>query len=132
MPALPDEFYTALYGKEYKDRSLAEHMLRCVTPYIIWTNYDSDFEAVADTSLNYLGRMVLQYAGVELSKYDQFVLQQSKKIPVIGTMGIVELDGSIVGYENVPDSRLKDYQILQYMRVEDRASKYFDIFRLTT
>ena len=131
LPALPDEFYTALYGKEYKDRSLAEHMLRCVTPYIIWTNYDSDFETVADTSLNYLGRMVLQYAGVELSKYDQFVLQQSKKIPVIGTMGIVELDGSIVGYANVPDSRLKDYQILQYMRVEDRDSKYFDIFRLT-
>lgn len=130
LPALSDEFYTSLYGKADEDRTAEEQSLKYVTPYIIWTNYESDFEQVEETSLNYLGRLVLQYAGVEMSKYDQFILQQKEQTPAIGIRGIEDQDGQFLPYADVADSRLRDYQILQYMRVEDGDSRYSDIFHV--
>ena len=130
LPALAEQFYTSLYGKESADRTAVEHSLKVMTPYFIWTNYDSDFEEIGDTSLNYLGRVVLQYAGVELSRYDQFILQQRKKVPAIGKYGVVDQDGNYLEYREELESQLKDYQILQYMRVQDSTSKYRDIFQV--
>ena len=131
LPALSEEFYAALYGKADADQTDVERSLKYVTPYIIWTNYDSDFEAVPETSPNYLGRLVLQYAGVDLSRYDQFILQQREKVPVIGKYGIVDQDGNYQVYREELETLLKDYQILQYLRVQDSASEYRDIFQVT-
>lgn len=130
LPALSEAFYTALYGKSFEDQTDVERSLKYVTPYIIWTNYDSDFEEVPETSPNYLGRLVLQYAGAELSRYDRFILQQREKVPVIGKFGLVDQDGNYQVYREDPEPLLQDYQVLQYLRVEDSNSKYWDIFHI--
>lgn len=130
LPALPESFYTALYGKEASQRSALEENARFITPYVIWTNYSSDFEEIPDISINYLGSLVLEYAGVQLPRYNQFLLQQRKKIPVLGLRGIYNEEGQFVPYESVAEELLQDYKILQYMRIEDRQSELYNIFSL--
>ena len=130
LPALSEAFYTALYGKADADQTDRERSLKFVTPYIIWTNYDSDFEAVPETSPNYLGRLVLQYAGAELSRYDRFILNQREKVPVIGKYGLVDQAGNYQVYREDLEPLLQDYQVLQYLRVKDSDSKYRDIFHI--
>lgn len=130
LPSLPNSFYEMLYDKDLDSRNDLEESLLYITPYIIWTNYDSDFEQVPDTSVNYLGRMVLQYAGLEMSQYDKFLLEQREEIPVVGKFGIYDRNGQYTVYEDVAAKTLENYQILQYMRMEDRDSDLYSIFSI--
>lgn len=128
MPALPDSFYEKIYGDELEDVGKWRRSMRYTTSYVIWTNYESDFEEIADISTNYLGSYVLQCAGLELPKYNEFLLEQRKRIPVLAMGGIYDTNGKYIPYEEVPEEWLSDYKILQYLRLEDRKSKFYDIF----
>lgn len=129
QPALPESFYDVLYGKEESQRTEQELSARFITPYVIWTNYASDFAQVPDLSINYLGSLVLGCAGVELPQYNQFLLQKMKEIPVVGMRGIYDAQGQFTPYDSTTDRLLEDYKTLQYMRVEDRLSEYYYIFK---
>lgn len=128
QPALPEDFYESLYAKDLKERSSWEKSLQYITPYIIWTNYESDFEQLSDISANYLGSYVLKCAGVNLPKYNSFLLKQRQETPVIGRYGIYNINGEFIDNENIPADLLNEYQILQYMRIKDRRSPFYNIF----
>jgi len=131
LPRLSDSFFTSLYGKEKAENTPEENNLMYTTPYLIWTNYDSDFEEPKEISANYLGSYMLQCAGLKLTEYNKFLLQMRKKVPAIGMYGIRKADGSFIGYQKLDNELLRDYKILQYMRVQDRnREEYDDIFRL--
>lgn len=130
QPALSDHFYEKLYGKELDTRNDYEKSLQYITPYLIWTNYDSDFEKIGDTSANYLGSYVMECAGVEMPEYSRFLLQQRETVPVMGMYGIHDAEGNFITYGDVPDEQLNAYANLQYMRVEDRESRLYDIFKI--
>ena len=53
--------------------------LRYTTPAFIWTNYDWEFEPVADLSANYLGALALSYANVQLTDYQEMLLDQMEE-----------------------------------------------------
>ncbi|MBR1930196.1 MAG: LTA synthase family protein [Lachnospiraceae bacterium] len=128
LPSLPNSFYEQLYGKAMEDRTNLEVSMQYVTPYVIWTNYDSEFEEVGDISANYLGRYILQCAELEMSEYDKFLLEQREEIPVIGKYGVYDDAGQYILYSDLPEDMLKDYEMLQYMRIVDRNSKFYNIF----
>ena len=132
QPQLSTDFYDELYGKESDDRTQEEKNHMYITPYIIWTNYDSDFEEVPITSANYLGSQMLHYAGLELTDYNKFLLQQQSKVPAIGMCGVRMADGSFVPYDELKSNVLMDYKVLQYLRVQDRNESLYNIFRLNT
>lgn len=128
LPSLPDSFYEMLYGKALEQRDDMEISHQYITPYVIWTNYDTQFEQVSDISVNYLGSYVLQCAGLKLPEYNTFLLEQRKRVPVVGMYGILDADGNYILYEEVPANLLNYYQNLQYMRLEDRESQFYNIF----
>ena len=130
LPALPDDFYEKLYGKSLEELNETEQRKRYITPYIVWTNYDSDFEGPADISTNFLGEYVLQCAGLEMSEYDKFLLNQREKTPVLGKYGVFNEKGDYILYEDMPEGMLENYEILQYLRMSDRKSKYYRIFEM--
>ena len=132
QPQLSTDFYDELYGKESDDRTQEEKNHMYITPYIIWTNYDSDFEEIPITSANYLGSQMLHYAGLELTDYNKFLLQQQSKVPAIGMCGVRMADGSFVPYDELKSNVLMDYKVLQYLRVQDRNESLYNIFRLNT
>ena len=130
LPSLPNSFYEDVYGKKLEDLTDEEASRQYMTPYIIWTNYDSDFEKISDISANYLGSYVLECAELEMPEYNAFLLNQRAYIPVVGKMGVYDENGQFVAYKDMSKGTLNDYKILQYIRVKDRNSKYYNIFRM--
>ena len=130
QPQLSTEFYDELYGKEKDDRTNEEKNHMYITPYIIWTNYDSDFDEIPVTSANYLGSYMLRCAGLELTDYNKFLLNEQQKVPAIGMCGVSMPDGTFVPYDDLKGNLLTDYKVLQYLRVQDRDEQYYGIFRI--
>ena len=128
LPQLSSEFFDEVYGK--MERTAEERNLQDETFYVIWTNYDSDFEEKEEISANYLGSYMLNCAGLEMTDYNRFLLSQMKEVPAVGLQGYRMADGRFIEYGSKEDTELKDYEILQYFRVYDRREKYYDIFRL--
>lgn len=128
LPSLPESFYEELYGKALSDRNDIEKSKQYITPYIIWTNYNSQFEKIENISANYLGSYILSCAGLKMSKYNKFLLYQRSIIPVIGKYGLYNNSGKYTIYQNVATDLLTDYQNLQYMRIKDRKSLLYNIF----
>lgn len=85
LPKLEPEFYAELYGGSFD--TLDEQMLNYTVPFFVWANYDIPEETVACTSLNYLGRYLLEAAGIDLPPYYQFLKDAEAVIPAINTMG---------------------------------------------
>lgn len=65
--------------------------MKYITPYVIWANFDIDFGESQDMSANYLGVSVLEYDGVELSPYYEFLLGLKEKFPVITHRNIQQI-----------------------------------------
>ena len=130
LPKLSGDFNDKLYRKPAEERSPEEKNHMYTTQYVIWTNYDSDFEEPEEISLNYFGSFVLRLAGAELTEYDKFLLNLREEIPAMGREGARLKDGSFVGYTDLNSNMLKDYGNLEYLRVIDRNKSLYDIFRI--
>ena len=84
-------------------------------PYVLWANYDIEFDAPEYTSPNYLSAILKKNAGMSLTSWDQFRLDMMEEYPVVTSNYILDEDGNCVSRE-----LLKDYEIVQYMRAFDR------------
>lgn len=129
-PNVEEAFYEELYGKKIEDLDLEETQLRYQTPYIIWTNYESE-SVQENMSANYLGAYILEKAGLSMSKYDKFLLQLKKEIPVIGMGAIEDSNGKWYDMNDLPQKYaelINNYKILQYNRIKDRKNVCKGIF----
>ena len=129
-PNVEEAFYEELYGKKLENLDLEEAQLRYQTPYIIWTNYESE-SIQENMSANYLGAYILEKAGLSMSKYDKFLLQLKKEIPVIGMGAIEDSNGKWYDMNNLPQKYaelINNYKILQYNRIKDKKNMCKSIF----
>ena len=99
----------AANGMDYNNLSNEELKLRYQVPYVIWANYDIDEAVNQESSANYLGAQMMEAAGVPLSDYQNYLLEQKKEMPLISTQH-TEAEGS--------DAWL-NYQTLQYYLLFD-------------
>lgn len=134
QPSVHDEFYEKLYGKDLDDLTLEEMQNKYQTPFIIWANYDIEEAEMEALSANYLASYVLEVAGLEMTPYQRYLYDLSKKIPVINAVGYIGDDGQY--YEHGADSAYKDYienyEILQYNNVIDYENRYTSFFTTET
>ena len=129
-PNVEEAFYEELYGKKIEDLDLEETQLRDQTPYIIWTNYESE-SVQENMSANYLGAYILEKAGLSMSKYDKFLLQLKKEIPIIGMRAIEDNNGKWFDMNSLPQKYaelINNYKILQYNKIKDRKNICKGIF----
>ena len=73
---------------------------------------------------------MLRCAGLELTDYNKFLLNEQQKVPAIGMCGVSMPDGTFVPYDDLKGNLLTDYKVLQYLRVQDRDEQYYGIFRI--
>ena len=83
-------------------------------PYILWANYDIEFDAPEYTSPNYLSAILKKNAGLPLTAWDQFRLDMMEQYPVISVNYILDKE-----YKPVDPGKLNHYAIVQYMRMFD-------------
>lgn len=89
------------------------------TPFWIWANYDIEEKENIETSLNYLGGLLLETAGLPKSSYLQYVSEIRTEYPVLTINGYKDKDGISYTLEELPD-KLKEYQKVQYYHLYDK------------
>ena len=125
FPKVEKEFYEALHGGEFQ--TLKEQQLQHTVPFFIWANYDIAETETQITSLGYLGRHLLDAAGIPLPPYYQFLKEAEEEIPAVNSLGYFSklwntykpIDEA-VGTEK---EWLDKYQTLQYNNLFDGKNR---------
>ena len=131
-PSLENGFYTELLADDSSDSELIELQKKYQTPYVIWTNYDSE-TVEEDFSSNYLGSYVLELAGVEMPLYNKILMNIKKQLPVIGMGAYCDKNGNWYSDETLPEEYKKlisQYQILQYNDQFEKNNIREKLFRI--
>lgn len=121
-----DEIFKAADGGEIKT---IDRERRFETPYVIWTNYDNDFEEIGDITSSYLGSYILDYANVEMTEYNKYLLNLSKDIPVIGAYGLFTKKDGYVSFEDERYAeQMNVYKQLQYNYIFDKKNRQSKLY----
>ena len=130
QPSIEDEFIEEVMGKSLSSLTIEEEQRRHMTPFFIWANYDIEEEEIEMISANYLSSLVLKTAGVELTKYNEYLLALYETLPVINTVGYIDNEGNQYSwYENTKyTDLLKKYEYIQYNNVFDNKNRKEHLF----
>jgi len=131
QPSIENEFISEVMGEEdLTDISVEKEQQRHCTPFYIWANYDIEEQYIERLSSNYLSSLVLSTAGVELPSYNKYLLELSKTLPVIDTVGYIDANGVHYKWsESSPYTKdLDEYEKIQWNNLFDRAHIKNDIF----
>ena len=112
-----DEVYEILEGE---DKSEIERVMnRYKTPFVIWANYDIEQQRDMDISLNYLGVLLMDVVGLEMSDYFSFLKEQMQEYPIITVNGYVDGNGAIHEWSG-EKNEMPEYRMLQYNYLFDK------------
>ncbi len=94
-------------------------------PYVMWANYDVDWDTQELTSLNYLSALLKQNAGLPMDNWDEFRLSVMETYPAINPYGVVDANGNYLSLseELEASAMLQEYEHLQYYRSFDEPEK---------
>lgn len=119
QPVLSDDFYQSIWGSTNLTKENV--MKKYVTPYVIWTNYDTELKEYGDMSANYLGAVLLECAGVELSVYYEFLLELQAEYPVLSHIGCLNNAGTRFDIDDLMNVReILQYRIIQYNHLMEK------------
>ena len=131
-PQIETGFQSEAAGKDIGNMGLEERQKLYQTPYVIWTNYESE-TVEEDISSNYLGSYVMKLAGVELPEYNQFLVQLKEKLPIIGMGTVCDSAGKWYETQKLPDEYqklLSEYQELIYNAQFEKKDIRENLFRV--
>lgn len=114
QPLMGDNFYQSIFGGQ--NLSDGEQNLRkYMVPYIIWANYDIDWEEYGDMSANYLPAALLECAGLELPPFYQFLLELHREYPVLTKRGCLDKNGNLTDIRDIWEAEpIRAYRMMQY------------------
>ena len=133
QPKIEDEFYEDLYGKSLSDLTLEEQQRRYTVPFMIWANYDIEEQEIDRISANYLSSLLLETAGLEMTPYNEYLLELYKTLPVVSGVGYVDKDGNYYDYDDKSPytDLLDDYKMIQYNNLFDKTNKVSNFFSIS-
>lgn len=112
-----DEIYTMLAGSE--ESEIETVMNRYKMPFVIWANYDIEEQSGIDISMNYLGVLLMDVVGLEMSDYFCFLKEQMQEYPIITVNGYVDADGVIHEWSGTKQEMI-EYRMIQYNYLFDK------------
>lgn len=124
QPRLEDGFYEYITGQSVNMWDVEQRMNQYKTPFIIWHNYDTEGADIGDVSLSYLASIMMENAGLAMSEYQQFVLEQYREMPVVNAIGMIDAEGNVFSkgsreYGDMSD----DYRMLIYNHTADKENR---------
>lgn len=129
LPQIEPEFYEELHGGSFD--TLDSQMLKYTVPFFIWANYDIPEQTVECTSLNYLGRYLLEATGMDLPPYYRFLKEAEEVIPAVNAMGYYsKKKQAFIPIEEATGEEakwLEKYELLQYNEMFDKNNRS-DVF----
>lgn len=128
QPMLENEFLEEMCEKNFSELTLEEQQKLYMVPFLIWANYDIEEKVMDDTSLNYLGSILCDEAGIPLTAYQKYLLQLKDEIPVVNAFGWKDKEGNWHGLNDAND-RLDEYQDIMYHQIYDKENLIEEFFR---
>ena len=118
-------------GVTYSDEDLVSSENRYTVPYVLWTNFETEYDAPSDVSLNYLSTLLTEAAGLPQTAAQKQLSDIMKSYPVVTGRCIIDSTGKISpvsDYEN--HSELSEYAVIQYNYLFDSGDMVKDFFSL--
>lgn len=131
QPSIETSFVAEVMGVSGLSSLTSEQeQSRHCTPFFIWANFDIEEQYIEKLSSNYLSSLVLDIAGVKLTEYNKYLLELSKTLPVIDTVGYIDNQGVYYKWSDSSPytALLDDYEKVQYNNIFDQANVNSDIF----
>ena len=133
QPSIEQKFIAETLGvSNLSSLTLEQEQKRHVTPFFIWANFDIEEKYIDKLSVNYLSSYVLDIAGVKLTSYNKYLLELSKTLPVIDTVGYIDAENNYYRWsaESKYTKLLQEYEKIQYNNIFDYEHSSTDVFYL--
>lgn len=133
QPGLEKSWYNKLYGKNQEQMSTQELMVKYKVPFFAWANYDIQEEEVDGISMNYLSAYIFDKVGINLTRYQQYLLNLHEQVPVMNLLGYWGADGKFYTYENKKSpyyNIINQYRCIQYNNMHDKGNRINSLFYL--
>ena len=127
----PSDYITNVILRELglnRDESDDVYYNNYIVPYIMWSNYDMNTTPVEDISLNYLGGMLMEKAGIGLTGYQQYLKDMQKEFPVITANMVMDANKNRMAETDAQSEWIENYQKLVYNHLCDKTGKLTDFF----
>ena len=103
-------------------------------PFVIWNNFGlKKDESIDLSSVNYLGAIIVEEAGLDPSDYYKYELNMRKQIPALAAGAWVDAEGNFHSWaDRNKDEKyselLNDYNTLMYNHLIDWKNRVYDVF----
>ncbi len=137
QPSVEDEFFDEIAGMTSSLVENKERLMWYQTPFVIWTNYETQAEEKGKMGAIYLSSQLLKRAGADLTPFQQFLLKMEETFPVVHPIGCYSKDGTYYSWdalrkaENPYRDLIMDYEYLVYNHIYD-GKKLKEMFSLET
>lgn len=128
QPLLNNDFYNAVFtgqGLSEREQNLQKH----IVPYVMWANYDADWEEYGNMSANYLPAVLMECAGLQLPPFYKYLMELRQEYPVLTKMGCLNREGKLIDIMDIWDTgSICQYRMLQYnqLYVKDYQRRIFE------
>ena len=133
QPRITEEFLGLVTNGASDNWGEEEWMVRYLTPFMIWANYDIEEKEIEFTSANYLQSILTNAAGLPQTAYQKYLTDLQKKIPWINGIGYMG-DNGVFYLIDDKDSpyyeEVEKYRIIQYNFLFDKKHRMNEFFEL--
>ena len=101
------------------------------TPYVVWSNFDTENAFPKETSVPFLVPNVLKTAGCEMSAYYEYMTELEKNVPVLTAFNVYKAaDGTVYQYtdKNQYAEKVNGYFDIEYNNTGSKAKRADGIF----
>lgn len=117
QPSFSDSaFYEGVFEQTEGITDSERTLNKYITPFVIWANYEIPQQEDVNISLNYLGVLLQETAGVELSPYFRYLRSQMESYPVMTSNMYMDAEGNHYQWKG-DKSEFPQNRILQYYQI---------------
>ena len=112
--------------EEITEKDINNAILQRATPFVIWANFPINEKKDVMVSINELGPLVLEEAGIKMMPYYQYILHMRKRVPVTTSFGnYIDADGKIFSYTDSTENstNIQEYFFLEYNNLQRTSMK---------
>jgi phosphoglycerol transferase MdoB-like AlkP superfamily enzyme len=150
QPKLQEAFYDYMLGDSIGNLTAETLMQKYRTPFFIWANYDIEEAQYEHVSMNYLSSLMLDAAGMQMTDYNEYLLNQFGTVPCMTVYGLYDEAGifynteskiqneknvnpnsKVAAANSTPyDSMLQEYNMIEYNNLIDPKKRDDSFFYL--
>lgn len=109
--------------------SLEESQTGYRVPFVMWSNYGLEHTYYDGISVNYLGGILMEQAGIPLTDYQEYLAELMETLPIINGNVYRDSEGKFYSHsEDAYSDLLNEYQILQYNHLVDSKNRQDSFF----